>query len=355
MKILVIDDNQDNLTTLKAVVADRLPAASILTALSGAHGLALARAEDPDVILLDIVMPDMDGYEVCSKLKEDAALKTIPVLFLTALRTDRDSRIKALEMGAEGFLSKPLDAVELCAQIQSMARLKAGTLSQLFNNQRLATQVAERTWDLQRSQLSLLNLLEDLKAENSAREISEQALRDSEQNYRMLFAKMLNGFALFEITWDPAEQPVDYRFIAVNPAFERMTGLNADEIVGQTLRQALPGSAQSWIEEWAPAAATGQPAFFSNFAVEGGKICEVAAFRTVNNQFACVFEDITDRKHAAEALAARLDELRRWQAVTLGREDRIGELKREVNALATSRGEPPPYEAVTSPNRKAQP
>ncbi len=105
MKILAIDDKQDNLTTLQAVLADRLPEARIQTAQSGPRGIELARVEDPDVILLDIVMPGMDGYAVCRKIKEDEYLRSIPVLFLTALRVDRESRIKALEAGAEGFLS----------------------------------------------------------------------------------------------------------------------------------------------------------------------------------------------------------------------------------------------------------
>jgi DNA-binding response OmpR family regulator len=151
MKILAIDDNPDNLTALKAVMADRLPKATLLTALNGPHGLALAEAEDPDVILLDIVMPGLDGYAVCRKLKEDAYLQTIPVLFLTALKTDRNSRIKALDAGAEGFLTKPFDEIELAVQIQAMAKIKAATLMQRDDNTRLAGLVAERTRLLQQS------------------------------------------------------------------------------------------------------------------------------------------------------------------------------------------------------------
>ena len=90
MKILAIDDNPDNLIALQAVVSDRLPGTRVLTALNGPQGIDMALAEDPDVILLDIVMPGMDGYAVCRKLKEDERLQMIPVLFLTALKTDAD-------------------------------------------------------------------------------------------------------------------------------------------------------------------------------------------------------------------------------------------------------------------------
>ncbi|MFA7344501.1 MAG: response regulator [Terrimicrobiaceae bacterium] len=144
MKILAIDDNSDNLRVLEAVLLDRLPGAGLLTALNGPSGLGLAEAEDPEVILLDIVMPDMDGYEVCRKLKANVRLKSIPVLFLTA-HTDRDSRIKAVEAGADGFLSKPFDEVELTVQILAMAKLKAANRLQRLEKEQLAALVAERT------------------------------------------------------------------------------------------------------------------------------------------------------------------------------------------------------------------
>src|ERR1019366_7720360 len=117
LTILAIDDNSDNLTSVKAVVADALPEARMLTALNGPKGIELALGEDPDVILLDIVMPEMDGFEVCRRLKADERVRHIPVVFLTAMQTGRESRVKALETGAEAFLSKPLDEVELTAQI----------------------------------------------------------------------------------------------------------------------------------------------------------------------------------------------------------------------------------------------
>lgn len=124
-RILAIDDNRDNLTTLGAVVGDAFPGAVFLSALNGPRGLELAAAEDPDVIVLDIVMPDMDGFEVCRRLKADEQVRHIPVIFLTAIKTDRESRIKALDIGAEAFLSKPIDQEELTAQIRAMVKIKA--------------------------------------------------------------------------------------------------------------------------------------------------------------------------------------------------------------------------------------
>ncbi len=179
MKILAIDDNKDNLTTLQAIVPDVLPGCTLLTALNGASGLDLALAEDPDVILLDIVMPGMDGYEVCRRLKADERSRPIPVVFLTALRTDRESRIRALESGADGFLAKPVDDQELVAKVRSMAKVKAAMLMQRNETARLAALVAERTQSLQQSHRSLLNMLEDLRKENTARREAEAALIES--------------------------------------------------------------------------------------------------------------------------------------------------------------------------------
>jgi signal transduction histidine kinase len=148
-KILAIDDNRDNLIALTAVLGDRLPHANILTVTDGAKGIEMARAQDPDVILLDIIMPAMDGFAVCRELKQDEHLQAIPVLFLTALRTDRESRIMALEAGGEGFLNKPFDEVELVVQIRAMAKIRAANRLQQHEKDQLEKLVAERTRKLE--------------------------------------------------------------------------------------------------------------------------------------------------------------------------------------------------------------
>ncbi|MEI6602227.1 MAG: HD domain-containing phosphohydrolase [Clostridia bacterium] len=148
LKILAIDDNLDNLTTIKALVRAMLPSAEVYTATNGRKGIALALVETPDVILLDIFMPEMDGFEVCQIMKKDETLKIIPVLFLTAANAERTLRIKAIEAGAEAFLCKPIDEIELMTQIQSMAKIKASTLAQLNEKERLLSLVEQRTYEI---------------------------------------------------------------------------------------------------------------------------------------------------------------------------------------------------------------
>ncbi len=145
LKILAIDDKQDYLAVLKTVIQRALPAAVVFTAAGGLKGIELALTEDPDVILLDIVMPEMNGFEVCRRLKAEERLANIPVVFITSIEIDKESRIKALEAGREGFLPKSFEVEEMVAQIHAMAKIKAAGAAQSLEAGRLRTCVAERT------------------------------------------------------------------------------------------------------------------------------------------------------------------------------------------------------------------
>jgi len=141
LKILEIDDNLENMKAVKSVLARAIPSATVFMATSGADGLALALEEDPDMILLDIMMPVMNGFEVCQRLKADDRLKAIPVVFMTADQTDKASRIKALEVGGDGFLRKPFEAEELVAQIRTMSKIKAAAAVKGQESERLKSLV----------------------------------------------------------------------------------------------------------------------------------------------------------------------------------------------------------------------
>jgi PAS domain S-box-containing protein len=176
IKILAIDDNHDNLISIKALIGEAFPDAQIFTALTGEKGIELAITEAPDVILLDIVMPGMDGFDVCYKLKEDKTLSDIPVVFVTAIKGDKVSRIRGLECGAEAFLAKPIDESELTAQIRAMIKIKNANIAKRNEKERLAALVEEQTRELSRTYKTTLNLLDDLKKENEARKRSEKEL-----------------------------------------------------------------------------------------------------------------------------------------------------------------------------------
>ena len=120
-RILVIDDIEANVRLLEAKLTSEYY--DVMTALDGPTGLALAAAEAPDIILLDVMMPGMDGFEVCRRLKDDPLTRHIPIVLVTAL-DGRADRIAGLEAGADEFLNKPIDDVMLFSRVRSLTRLK---------------------------------------------------------------------------------------------------------------------------------------------------------------------------------------------------------------------------------------
>jgi PAS domain S-box-containing protein len=132
--------------------------------------------------------------------------------------------------------------------------------------------------------------------------VDVSAIHKAEAAYRTLFTEMLDGFAHHRIICDDRGEPVDYRYLAVNPAFERMTGLNASDIVGRTVMEVFPGAEQSWIDTYGKVALTGEPIRFEDYSGALDKRFEVAAFCPAPGEFACVFQDITDSKRAERAL-----------------------------------------------------
>ncbi len=180
LKVLAIDDNPLNLMVIWAILQRVLPAAQFFEATSGQEGLALARAKDPDVILMDVMMPEMGGYETCRAIKEDPTLRDIPVVFVTALKGDHEERIDALNAGGEGFLSRPIDECELMAQIRVMTSLKLARTKQRDENHRLESLVAERTAELQRNHGRLEGLVALLQADwGSDQEFLDHVLKEA--------------------------------------------------------------------------------------------------------------------------------------------------------------------------------
>jgi len=127
------------------------------------------------------------------------------------------------------------------------------------------------------------------------RKLAEESLRESEDQYRSLFSEMTNGFALHEIIVDEAGKPCDYRFLDVNPAFEAITGLQRNDVIGKTARQVIPTLEPIWITRYGLVATTGVPVTFENHAEVLHKHFSVHAYSPKSGQFAVIFTDITER------------------------------------------------------------
>ena len=130
----------------------------------------------------------------------------------------------------------------------------------------------------------------------------EKILQESEKRYRMLFQYMQNGFSLHEIIYNERGKPCDYRFLEVNPAFERLTGLMAVDIVGKTILEVLPGTEIRWIEACGKVALSGKSAHFEHFSAELQQYYEVEIYSPLLGQLATIFTNVTACRKAEDKI-----------------------------------------------------
>jgi PAS domain S-box-containing protein len=143
----------------------------------------------------------------------------------------------------------------------------------------------------------------DLEKEVAVRKRAEETLRSSEERYRSLFEGMTEGFAFHEILLDENGKPYDFRFLDINPAFERLTGLLRVDVVGKTHNEVLPNDSPRWVETYGAVALTGEPVQFEDYSPALERYYEVFAYRPAPGQFATVFMDISERKRQEEKIA----------------------------------------------------
>jgi putative two-component system response regulator len=144
--ILVVDDEARNVKLLETLL--HVEGYATLVAGNGKDAIALAETAKPDLILLDVMMPGMDGFETVARLKADPRTKPVPVIMVTAL-DDRNSKLRALDAGAEEFLSKPVDRADLTVRVRNLLRLKEYGDFLANHGRILEAQVKERTAQLE--------------------------------------------------------------------------------------------------------------------------------------------------------------------------------------------------------------
>jgi len=227
--ILVVDDNANNLGVLSDMLGQK--GYPVRVATNGRRGLEVASSCHPDLIMLDISMPEMDGFEMCALLKKNPATAEIPIIFISA-RDEDEVKVKAFELGGADYVQKPFQVPEVMARVQHHLRLAE------FQRELEAQNAHMEEANLRLNELLLQvgranEQLEDKVAERTA-EIQEQirALRLSEERNRILIESSPEGILVYD-----ADQ---LQVTEANSMAARYLGLDRDQIIGRNLLDLLP-------------------------------------------------------------------------------------------------------------------
>jgi adenylate cyclase len=199
-KILVVDDTPQNVKLLADLLT--VKGYAVVTAASGEEALAKIEKEIPDLVLLDVMMPGMNGYEVCTKLRTSALTATLPVVMVTALDPTKE-RVKGLEAGADDFLSKPINQPELLARVKSLLRIKLLHDELAEWNRTLEQRVEQQVAQLERLE-RLKRFFSPQLAELIVSGDAEDPLKSHRREVTVVFLD-LRGFTSFAETSEPEE------------------------------------------------------------------------------------------------------------------------------------------------------
>jgi PAS domain S-box-containing protein len=213
--ILVVDDQPQNIELLEAYLAPH--GYEIVTAASGKEALGKLSGNQIDLILLDVMMPGMDGFEVARRVRQDNAHRLLPIILVTVLRESED-RVKGIEAGCDDFLSKPYNNLELLARVKSLLKVKA--YNDLMSNYQkdLESEVTGRTEELKHT-------LKNLQQEITEHKRAEEALRKSEKYFKEITE---NSSDIIIIT----DKNGDIKYCS--RSIERIAGYRPVELIGRS-------------------------------------------------------------------------------------------------------------------------
>jgi adenylate cyclase len=199
-RVLVVDDTPSNVKLLADVLQAR--GYSVVTAVNGVEALARTEHDAPDLVLLDVMMPGMSGYDVCRKIRANPATATLPVVMVTALDPTQE-RVKGIEAGADDFLTKPINQPEILARVRSLLRIKALHDELTALNRTLEARVTEQVAQLERLS-RLKRFFSPALAEAIVGGGADDPLKSHRREIVVVFLD-LRGFTAFAETSEPEE------------------------------------------------------------------------------------------------------------------------------------------------------
>ncbi len=275
--ILIVDDAPNNIKVIGTIL--RKKGFQVSIAQSGRQALDIIAQNRPDLILLDIIMRGMDGFEICRNLKNDSATRDIPVIFLSAL-SDTADKVKGLNIGAVDYVTKPIEPEELLARINTHLTIQSLRRELEEINVTLEEKVLFRTQELAKK---------------------NEALRESEERYRLLVETMNEGMSVLDS---------NDRLTYANPKYIEMLGYSADEIIGHYATDFLDEANRTVFEEQLFRRREGGHEIYEiEWAKkDGSKITTLMSPQPIFDNFGkyqgsfAVITDITERKRAEEGL-----------------------------------------------------
>ncbi|PKN08014.1 MAG: two-component system response regulator [Deltaproteobacteria bacterium HGW-Deltaproteobacteria-8] len=303
--VLAVDDEQVNLLLLSGLL--RRQGVNLITARSGFDALKLLAKHDFALILMDVMMPGMDGFTTAERIRADETTRHIPIIFVTAISKEQRHVFKGYETGAVDYLIKPFEHDILKSKVQVFVEL---------HRQRMA---------LKQAGAALERTVDELRT-------SAIALSDSRSRFQSLFTSMFNGFAVLSYV-EGAEPGLDFSRIAeLNPAMEEIFGRPREELLNRSMGEVLPTLEECWHDFVAQVARSGKPAQFEGYMGELKRWLRISAYVPGPNLVALVAEDITARRQAEETLHERT-----FQDPLTGLANRALFLNRLAQAMERSR------------------
>ena len=278
-QILIVDDDEKNVKLIKGMLVHEN--CDLYECFSGDKALQSVHSINPDLILLDILMPEIDGFEVCKRLKQDDRTRAIPVIMVTALK-EKENRKIAMELGADDFLNKPIDRMDLIVRVKTNLRIKSYHDELIISNSELAKK-------------------------NEELENSVGRLKESEERFRIVVEESPFGISLLD-------RKGNYRYI--DPKFNEMLGYNHHDIPNENtwFEKAFPDAEyrkqviSTWIKDRKGASSGESPPRTFTVTCKKGEQKSIH-FRPTTMESGdqlVIYEDVTEKqRHEAQLLEAQ--------------------------------------------------